>query len=104
MMGKDTLVKGFKKKNDQESVFEELFRRSHIREENPEKYDPSRPVLNWTINILIFLTALFISVIGLVFYGIWRDENIARARLGLAGFLINLILLIQPLVLLFFTY
>jgi hypothetical protein len=69
--------------------FVDIYSRHQEREENPERYNEKHLVNRILKNVLIFIASLLFPVLGLIFYGIWRDDDVARARTALVGFWIN---------------
>ncbi len=75
--------------HNQNNAFSNIYRRHQTREANPEIYYPKTPVKDAIKLVLVFITALLFPVIGLIYYGIWRDDNVRLARTGLFGFWVN---------------
>jgi hypothetical protein len=71
--------------------FVDIYNRQQTREDNPELYNKKEPIKRFFKILLIFLVSTLFPVLGLIFYGIWRDDDKTKARMALFGFWINFI-------------
>lgn len=73
------------------NAFSDIYSRNKTREENPEVFFPKTPVKDAIKLVVVLVTALLFPVIGLIYYGIWKDDNVRLARTGLFGFWVNFV-------------
>ena len=86
------------------NAFSDIYERSKTREDNPDIYYPKTPIKDMIKLIVVLITALMFPIIGIIYYGIWRDDNKKLARAGIIGFWINFIYMAYIILMPFFQF
>ena len=95
-------TKDTNEKSTHKNPFVDIYNRNQIREDNPELYNKKEPVKRFFKILIIFIAAVLFPVLGLIFYGIWRDDDTFKARMALFGFWINFVFAASTIVSQFF--
>ena len=86
------------------NAFSDIYKRKKTREEYPDIYNPKTPIKDTIKLIVVLITALMFPIVGIIYYGIWRDDNTKLARTGLFGFWINFIYMTSIVLMPFFLF
>lgn len=91
-------------RTSKKNAFVDVYHHNQEIADNPEKYNPSTPTKDVATTFVVFVLSVLFPVLGLILYGIWKDDEIWLARSSLIGFWINFLFAAYTIVSLFFFY